>query len=153
MFILNLHYGQAIVRYHSKEEAYKAQKSLNTCVLGNTTILAEFVNEADVSRLVEQNNPAGPPPPVQQQQQQQPPQQQSLWSHSSQQQQQQQQQSYRSSSKSDSNQWNGANLSGFQSSMWGSGGGLWGAPSLDDHRGGGVGNTLLPGDLLSGESH
>jgi hypothetical protein len=41
-FYLSLNNGQALVRYQCKEEAFKAQKSLHTCVLGNTTIIAEF---------------------------------------------------------------------------------------------------------------
>nr|KAF6360080.1 hypothetical protein mMyoMyo1_011038 [Myotis myotis] len=44
-FHLNLAQGNAVVPYSSKEGAAKAQKSLHMCVLGNTTILAEFADE------------------------------------------------------------------------------------------------------------
>ncbi|KAK3609647.1 hypothetical protein CHS0354_028852 [Potamilus streckersoni] len=52
-FYLFLNHGSALVQYSSKEEAIKAQKSLNTCVLGNTTIVAEFVSDYEAARLVE----------------------------------------------------------------------------------------------------
>ena len=39
--------GMALVRYETKEEAIKAQKSLNTCLFGNTTIVAEFINDLE----------------------------------------------------------------------------------------------------------
>lgn len=55
-FYLNLAHGQALVKYRSTEEAVKAQKSLNTCLLGNTTIVAEFVSEAEALRFVEQQS-------------------------------------------------------------------------------------------------
>eukprot|EP00058_Branchiostoma_floridae_P005717 XP_002591205.1 hypothetical protein BRAFLDRAFT_131100 [Branchiostoma floridae] len=55
-FHLNLSQGCALVCYMSKEEAAKAQKSLHTCVLGNTTILADFISEDEARRLFEQNN-------------------------------------------------------------------------------------------------
>uniref|UniRef100_A0A8C7CNM9 Trinucleotide repeat-containing gene 6C protein n=1 Tax=Oncorhynchus kisutch TaxID=8019 RepID=A0A8C7CNM9_ONCKI len=53
-FHLNLTQGNALVRYSSKEEAAKAQKSLHMCVLGNTTILAEFAGEEEVQRFFAQ---------------------------------------------------------------------------------------------------
>uniref|UniRef100_A0A7N6AWR2 Trinucleotide repeat-containing gene 6C protein n=1 Tax=Anabas testudineus TaxID=64144 RepID=A0A7N6AWR2_ANATE len=53
-FHLNLTQGNAVVRYSSKEEAAKAQKSLHMCVLGNTTILAEFAGEEEVNRFFAQ---------------------------------------------------------------------------------------------------
>ncbi|KAG7459301.1 hypothetical protein MATL_G00209170 [Megalops atlanticus] len=53
-FHLNLTQGNAIVRYSSKEEAAKAQKSLHMCVLGNTTILAEFAGEEEVNQFFAQ---------------------------------------------------------------------------------------------------
>ncbi|XP_045211672.1 trinucleotide repeat-containing gene 6C protein-like isoform X3 [Mercenaria mercenaria] len=61
-FYLNLAHGQALVKYRSTEEAVKAQKSLNTCLLGNTTIVAEFVSEVEALRFVEQQSAmsAGP---------------------------------------------------------------------------------------------
>ncbi|XP_060584662.1 trinucleotide repeat-containing gene 6C protein-like isoform X2 [Ruditapes philippinarum] len=55
-FYLNLAHGQALVKYRSTEEAIKAQKSLNTCLLGNTTIVAEFVSEVEALRFVEQQS-------------------------------------------------------------------------------------------------
>lgn len=55
-FYLNLAHGQALVKYKSTEEAVKAQKSLNTCLLGNTTIVAEFVSELEAHRFVEQQS-------------------------------------------------------------------------------------------------
>ncbi|XP_062586935.1 protein Gawky-like isoform X4 [Saccostrea cucullata] len=67
-FYLSLHNGQALVRYHSKEEAFKAQKSLNTCVLGNTTIVANFVSEAEATRFAEQSAMAAQPSQWSQQQ-------------------------------------------------------------------------------------
>ena len=131
-FYLNLGYGQAIVRYGAKEEAAKAQVSLNSCVLGNTTIVAEFVSDADVARLLEQLNAQG----------------------SSSSSVQHQPSLMRTTSEvggKDASQWNGA------STVWSSGGigsgggvgasGLWdGTPRLDEH------NSFLPGDLLSGQS-
>ncbi|KAG9277391.1 trinucleotide repeat-containing gene 6C protein isoform X2 [Astyanax mexicanus] len=53
-FHLSLPQGNALVRYSSKEEAAKAQKSLHMCVLGNTTILAEFAGEEEVTRFFAQ---------------------------------------------------------------------------------------------------
>lgn len=55
-FHLNLAHGQALVKYRTIDEAMKAQKSLNTCLLGNTTIVAEFVGEAEAQRFVEQQS-------------------------------------------------------------------------------------------------
>ena len=47
---------EAFVQYSSKDESLKAQKALNTCVVGNTTILAEFVSECEATQLVEQSS-------------------------------------------------------------------------------------------------
>lgn len=55
-FYLNLTHFQALVKYCTTEEAVKAQKALNTCLLSNTTIVAEFVSEAEALRFVEQQN-------------------------------------------------------------------------------------------------
>ncbi|XP_012735101.2 trinucleotide repeat-containing gene 6B protein [Fundulus heteroclitus] len=49
-FHLGLTQGSALVRYSSRQEAAKAQSALHMCVLGNTTILAEFVSEEEVAR-------------------------------------------------------------------------------------------------------
>ncbi|XP_028263357.1 trinucleotide repeat-containing gene 6B protein isoform X2 [Parambassis ranga] len=51
-FHLGLTQGTALIRYSSKQEAAKAQSALHMCVLGNTTILAEFVSEEDVARYI-----------------------------------------------------------------------------------------------------
>ncbi|XP_077594881.1 trinucleotide repeat-containing gene 6B protein isoform X2 [Stigmatopora nigra] len=51
-FHLGLTQGSALIRYGSKQEAAKAQSALHMCVLGNTTILAEFVSEEDVARYI-----------------------------------------------------------------------------------------------------
>ncbi|KAJ8387108.1 hypothetical protein AAFF_G00160480 [Aldrovandia affinis] len=53
-FHLNLPHGNAVVCYSSREEAAQAQKSLHMCVLGNTTILAEFASEEEISRFFAQ---------------------------------------------------------------------------------------------------
>uniref|UniRef100_H3D227 Trinucleotide repeat-containing gene 6C protein n=1 Tax=Tetraodon nigroviridis TaxID=99883 RepID=H3D227_TETNG len=58
-FHLNLTQGSAVVRYSSKDEAAKAQKSLHMCVLGNTTILAEFAGEEEVNRFFAQGQLLG----------------------------------------------------------------------------------------------
>ena len=148
-FILNLNAGQALVRYSNKEEAMKAQKSLNTCVLGNTTIIAEFVSESEAGRLLEQLNPQVQQAPLQ------PPgggpmsgPLSNLWSQSGGQNAAPYNNYSRSQShyapglpKMDVNQWNGATAFGG-SGPWG-GGGLWGGP-LDDHH-------LLQGDILGGQ--
>ncbi|KAM3916319.1 trinucleotide repeat-containing gene 6A protein isoform 3-T3 [Leptodactylus fuscus] len=61
-FHLNLPHGTAVVRYSSKEEVVKAQKSLHMCVLGNTTILAEFASEEEISRFFAQGQSMTPSP-------------------------------------------------------------------------------------------
>lgn len=129
-FYLSLNHGQALVRYNSREEAMKAQKSLNTCVLGNTTIVAEFVSDAEASRFVEQSPiPAQPT---------------SQWS------QQQNSLSYRQSNRNEGS-WSSSQTQvpvapGYPANMWtsNSGGGLWGGSGVDEH------NALL-GNML-GES-
>ncbi|XP_059416495.1 trinucleotide repeat-containing gene 6C protein-like isoform X2 [Carassius carassius] len=156
-FHLNLTQGIAAVRYSSKEEAAKAQKSLHMCVLGNTTILAEFASEDDVNRFFAQgqsltpttswqasqapgsnqprlDNPAASHPT-------------GLWSRGG---------GGRGTktvcSTGNSNSGHGGNL------LWGSGpqySSFWAPQNEDDARVIGSPipmNTLLPGDLLSGES-
>ncbi|XP_029583859.1 trinucleotide repeat-containing gene 6B protein isoform X2 [Salmo trutta] len=49
-FHLGLTQGSALIRYSTRQEAAKAQGALHMCVLGNTTILAEFVSEEEVAR-------------------------------------------------------------------------------------------------------
>ncbi|XP_047214711.1 trinucleotide repeat-containing gene 6A protein-like isoform X2 [Girardinichthys multiradiatus] len=60
-FHLNLPHGNAVVCYSSKDEAAKAQKSLHMCVLGNTTILAEFASEEEISRFFAQGQSLATP--------------------------------------------------------------------------------------------
>lgn len=143
-FHLNLTQGNAVVRYSSKDEAAKAQKSLHMCVLGNTTILAEFAGEEEVNRFFAQG--------------------QSLGANTT---------SWQANPGTNQNRMGGAAQS-HSIGQWGNsvGGGkvsggdllwggvpqyssLWGPPSGEDARVIGSPtpiNTLLPGDLLSGES-
>ncbi|XP_069012136.1 trinucleotide repeat-containing gene 6B protein isoform X4 [Embiotoca jacksoni] len=58
-FHLGLTQGTALIRYGSKQEAAKAQSALHMCVLGNTTILAEFVSEEDVARYIAHSQAGG----------------------------------------------------------------------------------------------
>uniref|UniRef100_A0A673H9H7 Trinucleotide repeat-containing gene 6C protein n=1 Tax=Sinocyclocheilus rhinocerous TaxID=307959 RepID=A0A673H9H7_9TELE len=152
-FHLNLTQGNAVVRYSSKEEAAKAQKSLHMCVLGNTTILAEFAGEEEVNRFFAQGQSLTPTT------------------------------SWQANPGTNHTRlggggtaathpighWNSSSLGGGAGGM-GSGGkasnellwggvpqysSLWGPPSAEDGRVVGSPtpiNTLLPGDLLSGES-
>ncbi|XP_062875085.1 trinucleotide repeat-containing gene 6A protein-like isoform X2 [Trichomycterus rosablanca] len=58
-FHLSLPHGTALVCYNSRDEAAKAQKSLHMCVLGNTTILADFASEDEINRFFAQGQPLG----------------------------------------------------------------------------------------------
>ncbi|MED6267387.1 hypothetical protein CHARACLAT_011664 [Characodon lateralis] len=58
-FHLGLTPGTALIRYGSKQEAAKAQSALHMCVLGNTTILAEFVSEEEVGRYIAHSQAGG----------------------------------------------------------------------------------------------
>ncbi|KAG7258882.1 hypothetical protein CRUP_035620 [Coryphaenoides rupestris] len=58
-FHLGLTQGSALIRYSSKQEAAKAQSALHMCVLGNTTILAEFVSEEEVARYIAHSQAGG----------------------------------------------------------------------------------------------
>ncbi|XP_060108954.1 trinucleotide repeat-containing gene 6C protein isoform X8 [Heteronotia binoei] len=147
-FHLNLTQGNAVVRYSSKEEAAKAQKSLHMCVLGNTTILAEFAGEEEVNRFLAQGQPL---PPTSSWQSNTGTTQTRLGSTSS----------SHGMVRNDAGHWNTPCLSGKGSSdlLWGGvpqySSSLWGPPNTDDGRVIGSPtplNTLLPGDLLSGES-
>ncbi|KAM8786364.1 trinucleotide repeat-containing gene 6C protein isoform 6-T6 [Rhynchonycteris naso] len=147
-FHLNLTQGNAVVRYSSKEEATKAQKSLHMCVLGNTTILAEFAGEEEVNRFLAQGQAL---PPTSSWQSSPGTGQTRLGSVGS----------SHSLVRSDASHWNPPCLTGKGSSdlLWGGvpqySSSLWGPPSSDDGRVIGSPtplNTLLPGDLLSGES-
>ncbi|KPP76202.1 trinucleotide repeat-containing protein 6C-like [Scleropages formosus] len=143
-FHLNLTQGNAVVRYSSKEEAAKAQKSLHMCVLGNTTILAEFAGEEDVNRFFAQGQSLTPT---------------TSWQAN------QGTNQTRLGGAGTSHaigHWNSGGLgSGAKASsdlLWGGVqqySSLWGPPSGEDARVIGSPtpiNTLLPGDLLSGES-
>ncbi|XP_064126721.1 trinucleotide repeat-containing gene 6C protein isoform X7 [Loxodonta africana] len=147
-FHLNLTQGNAVVRYSSKEEAAKAQKSLHMCVLGNTTILAEFAGEEEVNRFLAQGQAL---PPT------------SSWQSSSGTSQTRLGASGSAHGlvRSDTGHWSAPCLGSKGSSdlLWGGvpqySSSLWGPPSADDGRVIGSPtplNTLLPGDLLSGES-
>uniref|UniRef100_A0A452UCR3 Trinucleotide repeat containing adaptor 6C n=1 Tax=Ursus maritimus TaxID=29073 RepID=A0A452UCR3_URSMA len=147
-FHLNLTQGNAVVRYSSKEEAAKAQKSLHMCVLGNTTILAEFAGEEEVNRFLAQGQAL---PPT------------SSWQSSTGTGQTRLGAAGSSHGLvlSDTGHWSAPCLAGKGSSdlLWGGvpqySSSLWGPPSSDDGRVIGSPtplNTLLPGDLLSGES-
>ncbi|XP_006145778.1 trinucleotide repeat-containing gene 6C protein isoform X4 [Tupaia chinensis] len=147
-FHLNLTQGNAVVRYSSKEEAAKAQKSLHMCVLGNTTILAEFAGEEEVNRFLAQ----GQALPTT-----------SSWQSSGGTSQPRLGASGSSHGlvRSDAGHWNAPCLGakGNSELLWGGvpqySSSLWGPPSADDGRVIGSPtplNTLLPGDLLSGES-
>lgn len=149
-FHLNLPHGNAVVCYSSKEEAAKAQKSLHMCVLGNTTILAEFASEEEISRFFAQGQSMTASPSWQ-----------SLGnshsrigsiegSHSF-------------PNRGDPGQWNGAGLSSGTSSgdlhgtsLWGApnySSSLWGNPSSSEGRGLGSPspiNSFLPVDHLTG---
>ncbi|XP_049615162.1 trinucleotide repeat-containing gene 6B protein isoform X2 [Syngnathus scovelli] len=58
-FHLGLTQGSALIRYGTKQEAAKAQSALHMCVLGNTTILAEFMSEEDVARYIAHSQAGG----------------------------------------------------------------------------------------------
>ncbi|XP_034567407.1 trinucleotide repeat-containing gene 6C protein isoform X1 [Notolabrus celidotus] len=159
-FHLNLTQGNAVVRYSSKDEAAKAQKSLHMCVLGNTTILAEFAGEEEVNRFFAQGQLLGGTTSWQAT----PGTNQTRMGGAG---------SGASHPIGHSPHWNNNNGSNSSSSSSGLGTGgaktggellwggvpqyssLWGPPSGEEGRVVGSPtpiNTLLPGDLLSGES-
>uniref|UniRef100_A0A4W5Q4R7 Trinucleotide repeat-containing gene 6C protein n=1 Tax=Hucho hucho TaxID=62062 RepID=A0A4W5Q4R7_9TELE len=152
-FHLFLTQGNAVVRYSSKEEAAKAQKSLHMCVLGNTTILAEFAGEEEVNRYFAQGQQQQLPPTTSWQPN--PGTNQTRMGGGS----QQHAIGHHWSSSSGGGLGGGAKTGGGGDLLWGGMpqySSLWGPPSGDDSRGV-IGspnpiNTLLPGDLLSGES-
>ncbi|XP_054155070.1 protein Gawky-like [Oppia nitens] len=53
LFHLFLNHGIALTRYSTREEAIKAQSALNNCVLGNTSILADIPQEAEVQQYLQ----------------------------------------------------------------------------------------------------
>uniref|UniRef100_UPI00398E480D trinucleotide repeat-containing gene 6B protein-like isoform X3 n=1 Tax=Pristiophorus japonicus TaxID=55135 RepID=UPI00398E480D len=148
-FHLNLTHGTALVRYSTKQEAAKAQTALHMCVLGNTTILAEFVSEEEVNRYFAQGQLSTPSPgwqTLETGQSQMDPVGSSLHSFGG---------------RSGLGQWNsgggvgrgggGSNLAG--ASLWATPSytaSLWGAPNSDDSHRMGSPAPLLPGDLLGG---
>ncbi|XP_066503986.1 trinucleotide repeat-containing gene 6C protein isoform X2 [Hoplias malabaricus] len=132
-FHLSLPQGNALVRYSSKEEAAKAQKSLHMCVLGNTTILAEFAGEEEVTRFFAQ----GQNPQASNQQR--------PWGSGS-----------TAGTKPGTGSGPGSGGSGAEL-LWGvqQYSSLWGPSNGEEPRVMGSPipiNTLLPGDLLSGEN-
>ncbi|XP_053711174.1 trinucleotide repeat-containing gene 6C protein-like [Synchiropus splendidus] len=144
-FHLNLTQGNAVVRYSSKDEAAKAQKSLHMCVLGNTTILAEFAGEEEVNRFFAQGQSLGANTTT-------------SWQANP-----GANQNRMTSQSHSIGQWSsgGGGSSGKSSGgdlLWGGVpqySSLWGPPGGEDARVVGSPtpiNTLLPGDLLSGES-
>ncbi|XP_073713935.1 trinucleotide repeat-containing gene 6B protein [Misgurnus anguillicaudatus] len=58
-FHLGLTQGSALIRYCSPHEAAKAQSALHMCVLGNTTILAEFMSDDEVMRYFTHSQTTG----------------------------------------------------------------------------------------------
>ncbi|KAM9456777.1 trinucleotide repeat-containing gene 6C protein isoform 2-T2 [Clarias gariepinus] len=150
-FHLNLTQGNAVVRYSSKDEAGKAQKSLHMCVLGNTTILAEFAGEEEVNRFFAQGQSLTPTTSWQAN----PGTNQTRLGGGA------------SATSHPIGHWNAASLGGGGAGsaakasselLWGGVqqySSLWGPPSTEEGRVVGSPtpiNTLLPGDLLSGES-
>jgi len=131
-FYLNLGRGEALVKYRTVEEAMKAQKALNHCLLGNTTIMAQCVPEAEATQYLEQQNSGM-----------------NQWSGGS--------QGGRGSAvigggrggRQDMGGWGGAPTTPVSSAMWGggrssgSGGGLWGG--MEDN-----GPHNLLGNMLGG---
>ncbi|XP_026868161.2 trinucleotide repeat-containing gene 6C protein isoform X2 [Electrophorus electricus] len=151
-FHLSLPQGNALVRYSSKEEAAKAQKSLHMCVLGNTTILAEFAGEEEVTRFFAQGQSLPPS---------------NSWQGSSTPGSSQPRLANPSTAHPAVGHWGGAGTKAAGNSGGGGGSGaellwggvqqyssLWGPANGEESRVMGSPipiNTLLPGDLLSGE--
>ncbi|XP_078141021.1 trinucleotide repeat-containing gene 6A protein-like isoform X2 [Centroberyx gerrardi] len=139
-FHLNLPHGNAVVCYSSKDEAAKAQKSLHMCVLGNTTILAEFASEEEINRFFAQGQSLAAPS--------------SGWQAIGSSQSRMDQSHPFPSRAPEPNQWNGSDL--HSSSLWGGPNystSLWGSPSGTE--GGRISSpspisSFLPVDHLSG---
>ncbi|CAM1318662.1 Uncharacterised protein g6992 [Pycnogonum litorale] len=144
LFHLNLTHGIALVCYSTREEAAKAQNALNNCVLGNTTILADFPSESEVQSFVQHasggnwngttNTPTSATP------------------------------GYRAIGGAKYSTNNKVNVATSVSTtsvghLWpmssGSSGGIWSTPSFGnqgDHHGRNTPLSYLPGDLLGSES-
>ncbi|XP_068605700.1 trinucleotide repeat-containing gene 6A protein-like [Brachionichthys hirsutus] len=139
-FHLNLPHGNAVVRYSSKDEAAKAQKSLHMCVLGNTTILAEFASDEEIKSFFAQGQSMASPS--------------SGWQAIGSSQSRMDQSHAFSSRASETNQWNSSDL--HSSSLWGGlnySSSLWGTPSGAEA--GRIGSpspisSFLPVDHLTG---
>ena len=58
-FHLFLNNGIALVMYATGREANKAQKALNNCLLGNTTIQANMTSEAEANNIMQQLGAGG----------------------------------------------------------------------------------------------
>lgn len=115
-FHLNLPHGNAVVCYSSKDEAAKAQKSLHMCVLGNTTILADFASEEEINRFFAQGQSLATPS--------------SSWQTIGSSQSRMDQSHPFPSRAPEPNQWNSSDL--HSSSLWGGpnySSSLWGSPS------------------------
>jgi trinucleotide repeat-containing gene 6 protein len=134
-FQLYQSHGVALVRYTSREEAAKAQNALNNCVLGNTTILAETAGEQDVHNLTQGSGNAGGPANNSQ-----PPPHSTSGGFSS------------GGSNGRSTNENPWGVLRDSSPLWSSS--PWGSTGLDgpDRATPSSLNSLLPGDLLGGES-
>uniref|UniRef100_A0A667WA86 Trinucleotide repeat containing adaptor 6A n=1 Tax=Myripristis murdjan TaxID=586833 RepID=A0A667WA86_9TELE len=139
-FHLNLPHGNAVVCYSTKDEAAKAQKSLHMCVLGNTTILAEFASEEEINRFFAQGQSLAAPS--------------SGWQAIGSSQSRMDQSHPFPSRAPEPNQWNGSDL--HSSSLWGGPNystSLWGSPSGTE--GGRISSpssisSFLPVDHLTG---
>uniref|UniRef100_A0A3B3WQ65 TNRC6 PABC binding domain-containing protein n=1 Tax=Poecilia mexicana TaxID=48701 RepID=A0A3B3WQ65_9TELE len=129
-FHLGLTQGTALIRYGSKQEAAKAQSALHMCVLGNTTILAEFVSEEEVA-LEGSSLDGGPSDPAG---------------------------AAQATGLGIFAQWSsngGGAAEASRPALWGGmggypGSGLWASPALEDRHQMGSPASLLPGDLLGG---
>ncbi|CAM4320338.1 unnamed protein product [Leuciscus chuanchicus] len=152
-FHLGLTQGSALIRYSSPHEAAKAQSALHMCVLGNTTIVAEFMSEEDVMRYFTHSQSVGGAGPAEGSSDSAP------------------REGERPAGGGAGGDWQGLDVStgsetpglallsqwsnstgeGSGKGVWGGvapgyhGGSLWGAPQLEDGSAG-----LLPGNLLGG---
>ena len=127
-FHANTSQGQVLVGYHTRDEAMRAQRSLNSSVLNNTTIRADLMSDIDVGSIMDQaTSPATSTVSSL-----------SQWSQSS----TAPPRSAPFNKTEGSTPWNGATSIG--GGVWGSG--LW-APQQDDRH---AGSHFLPENLLGG---
>ena len=54
-FAPNIARDQVVVGYVKADDAAKAQKALNLCMLAGASLIAEFISEAEIAHIVEQN--------------------------------------------------------------------------------------------------